>query len=67
MLDAFLFEKLEFIARKLRNNKLPFGVIQLVLFGDFFQLPPVLNKEQDEVKYAFESPLWDAVIMYNIK
>lgn len=41
MLSGDLFEKLEFIARSIRKNALPFGGIQIILCGDFFQLPPV--------------------------
>jgi hypothetical protein len=41
MLDAELFDKLEVVARHVRNSSLPFGGMQLVLCGDFFQLPPV--------------------------
>jgi hypothetical protein len=41
MLDGDLFDKLEVVARHVRHNMIPFGGIQLVLAGDFFQLPPV--------------------------
>lgn len=41
MLNSIIFDKLEYIARKVRNNELPFGGICLILCGDFFQLPPV--------------------------
>lgn len=41
MVDGDLFDKLEEIARKVRKKDLPFGGIQLVITGDFFQLPPV--------------------------
>jgi len=37
MVDGDLFDKLEAIARQLRNNGRPFGGIQLVITGDFFQ------------------------------
>lgn len=41
MLSGDLLDKLEQIARKVRNNQSPFGGIQLILTGDFLQLPPV--------------------------
>jgi hypothetical protein len=41
MLDSALFEKLEEIARFLRESDLPFGGMQLICTGDFAQLPPV--------------------------
>lgn len=41
MVDAEFFEKLEYIARALRKDNAPFGGIQLICCGDFFQLPPV--------------------------
>jgi ATP-dependent DNA helicase PIF1 len=56
MLTAELFEKLEEIARKIRKNDRPFGGLQLVMVGDFFQLPPVSKGE--DTKFVFESPLW---------
>jgi len=41
MVSDELFDKLEYIARRVRNNNSPFGGIQIILTGDFFQLPPV--------------------------
>ncbi len=57
MIDAELFEKLEQIARKIRRNSRPFGGIQLVLSGDFFQLPPVSTDEKEK-QFCFQSPKW---------
>jgi ATP-dependent DNA helicase PIF1 len=56
MMTPELFEKLEEIARKLRDDPRPFGGLQLIMVGDFFQLPPVSKGE--ETKFVFESPLW---------
>jgi hypothetical protein len=41
MLDAEFFDKLEAVARAVRDDDRPFGGLQLVLCGDFLQLPPV--------------------------
>lgn len=57
MLSPILFEKLEFIARNIRGNERPFGGLQVILTGDFCQLPPV---ETD--LYCFQIPLWDILI-----
>jgi ATP-dependent exoDNAse (exonuclease V) alpha subunit len=41
MLDGKLFDTLEEVARGVRGNSAPFGGLQVVVFGDFYQLPPV--------------------------
>jgi hypothetical protein len=41
MLDAALFDKLEWLARHIRRDNRPFGGLQLVAAGDFLQLPPI--------------------------
>ena len=46
MLDGELFDKLETVARATRGSQEPFGGIQLVLSGDFHQLPPVTRGHQ---------------------
>jgi ATP-dependent DNA helicase PIF1 len=52
MLDQSLFEKLEAIARSVRGDQRPFGGIQLILCGDFLQLPPVNGT------FVFHSAVW---------
>lgn len=53
MLTAELFEKLDYVARKVRKSDKFFGGIQLLLCGDFCQLPPVGSSE-----YCFQSELF---------
>ena len=65
LLGPTLFEKIEFVARKIRKSSLPFGGIQVVVCGDFFQLPPV-DTEVKENMFCFESPLWDATFPYQV-
>ncbi|POY71024.1 hypothetical protein BMF94_5949 [Rhodotorula taiwanensis] len=41
MIGADLFTKLDVLGKLIRRDRRPFGGIQLVVSGDFFQLPPV--------------------------
>ncbi len=50
MLDGILFEILNKVAKKVRNNNRPFGGIRLVFCGDVLQLGPVKAK-----KHYFEA------------
>lgn len=46
MLDPCFFEKVDHVARALRQCDKPFGGVQLLLSGDFFQLPPVVLRQR---------------------
>lgn len=47
------------VLRYFKMNQLPFGGIQVIFCGDFFQLPPVgNNSESSKNKFAFMSPTW---------
>jgi len=60
MLKADLLEKASKYLSIIREKHLPFGGVQIVLVGDFFQLPPVFKAGQ--TKFLFESPIfYDAV------
>ena len=65
MVDGDLFDKLEGIARIIRNNGRPFGGIQLVITGDFFQLPPVPDYGRI-AKFAFDAGTWNTSIEHTI-
>lgn len=65
MVDGELFDKLEGIARTIRNNGRPFGGIQLVITGDFFQLPPVPDSGRIS-KFAFDAGTWNTSIEHTI-
>ncbi|KAG9332244.1 hypothetical protein JZ751_015535, partial [Albula glossodonta] len=47
MVEAQFFDKLEMIARSIRRSTEPFGGIQLIVCGDFLQLPPVTKGKPD--------------------
>ncbi len=59
MMTGELLDKLNQLGRRIRPLKdKPFGGIQVLLVGDFYQLPPV-NKNKDEpLKFTFESDTW---------
>ncbi|KAF5387400.1 hypothetical protein D9757_005787 [Collybiopsis confluens] len=60
MVDGDLFDKLAEVGSILRKNSRPFGGIQMVVTGDFFQLPPVTKS--GAVKFAFEATHWPQAI-----
>lgn len=53
MIDSVLFDKIEAIARAIRKNEKPFGGIQLIICGDFLQLPPIMKKNETK-KFCFQ-------------
>lgn len=61
MLSPELFDKLEEIARIIRHNDSPFGGIQLILSGDFCQLPAIGSDN-----FCFESKKWKECINQTI-
>ncbi|CCL99381.1 uncharacterized protein FIBRA_01399 [Fibroporia radiculosa] len=66
MVDGQLFELLTALADRLRKKiDKPFGGIQLVVTGDFFQLPPV-TKANIEPFFAFECDAWKRCIEHTV-
>ena len=66
MMSQKLFELLDAIGKAVRRNSRPFGGIQLIFSGDFYQLPPVGNKDEIEtVRFCFESDLWFQTFIKN--
>lgn len=56
------------VLKYFKGNQLPFGGIQVIFSGDFFQLPPIGNEyENSREKFAFMSDAWletEPVICY---
>jgi ATP-dependent DNA helicase PIF1 len=68
MVDGDLFDKLSRVGSIVRKRPdEPFGGLQVIVTGDFFQLPPV-SKGSTQVKFAFEARLWKETIKqsYNL-
>lgn len=60
MLSEKLFIILDTIAKIIKKNQKPFGGIQIIFAGDFHQLPPI-GEDDDEksINFCFESELFD--------
>lgn len=60
MLEAQTFALVDLVCQKILENKKPFGGLQVVVVGDFFQLPPISRaSEIGQAQFAFTSPSWE--------
>ncbi|MAZ56280.1 AAA family ATPase [bacterium] len=57
MLGGNVLDMVDTVCRKVRNKPESFGGLQVVLVGDFFQLPPI-TRYNEPVQYAFKSRAW---------
>lgn len=64
MIEGNLFTKLDEVGKVIRGNQKPFGGIQIVCTGDFFQLPPVTKSDRSD--YCFETDSWKKTITKTI-
>lgn len=46
MVRCDVMEAIDFLLRKARGSDEPFGGVQIVMFGDLYQLPPVVNDKE---------------------
>lgn len=68
MLRADTLDMVDAVCREIKQNSEPFGGIQVILVGDFFQLPPIFKKEtiekqsaliaEKKAHFAYESNAW---------
>ncbi len=68
MLRADTLSMVDAVCKEIKQNHEPFGGMQVVLVGDFFQLPPIEKRKAEEVQskllaeksahFAYESPAW---------
>ena len=57
MLDADRLDLVDKVCREAKRLNLPFGGIQVVMCGDFFQLPPIGRNQG--VRFAYDSYIWE--------
>jgi ATP-dependent DNA helicase PIF1 len=58
MLDARALDAVDGVCRSLRQDGRPFGGLQVLLVGDFFQLPPVATPYEERPEFAYRSQAW---------
>ncbi len=57
MISPEIFTCMDMILQAFKKSTLPFGGVQVVISGDFFQLPPI-SREPKEKRFAWQSPSW---------
>jgi len=60
MVRADLLDNIDVFLQRNRDNSLPFGGVQVVFFGDLFQLPPVVATMEEKMLFQteFDSPFF---------
>lgn len=69
MLLPETLSSIDAISREVRQSREPFGGLQVIFVGDFFQLPPVTKRDEEEAvqtamikevpaRFAYDSPAW---------
>ena len=69
MLPPNFLLMLDLVCRRIKDNQMPFGGMQTILVGDFFQLPPIVRQnsyqpaqnklmEMPIETFAYQSPAW---------
>lgn len=63
MIGGELFDKINYIAKKVRQRKDPMGNLKVIISGDLLQLPPINDK------WIFESESWEEFnfLIFNLR
>jgi ATP-dependent exoDNAse (exonuclease V) alpha subunit len=67
MLHDYRLDMIDQITREVRGDSAPFGGLQVILSGDFYQLPPVNREDSKQGGFITSSIAWeelDPVICY---
>lgn len=66
MVRCDILDAVDRILRIYRNNDMPFGGVKVLLVGDTFQLPPVVNNESwDFLKEFYDTPYFFSSRVYS--
>ena len=74
MLSGAMLDIIDLVCREIKQNTESFGGVQVVLVGDFFQLPPIIKKEENKQNslisadinlgnFAYNSGAWERARM----
>ena len=68
MMSYKIFDILDQIGKKTRNcSRKPFGGVQVIFCGDFFQLPPIGEGDSQDSDFCFQHPLFDDCFPHKIE
>ncbi|MEO8785089.1 MAG: PIF1 family DEAD/DEAH box helicase [Candidatus Saccharimonadales bacterium] len=59
MLHDFRLDIIDSVLRSVRNSEQPFGGLQIVLCGDFFQLPPINRHDSRQGSFVTSAEVWE--------
>ena len=59
MLHHFRLDLIDQITKFFKRNDKPFGGMQVILCGDFFQLPPVSRMSEAPSQFAYHAKVWN--------
>jgi len=59
MMHHFRLDLIDQVCRAFKKCDEPFGGLQVILCGDFFQLPPVSRYGEQPAKFSYRSDIWE--------
>jgi ATP-dependent DNA helicase PIF1 len=72
MVRADLLDCVDIFLREVKSTGEPFGGVQMALFGDLYQLPPVVNRDEQEIfsklypsPYFFDADSFQRISKYD--
>jgi len=67
MMHPKMLDLLNYLGKRIRCNDTPMGGIQVVLVGDFYQLPPIKVNNKEGQSYCFEAESWNEIVDHCIE